>query len=134
MKIIVDPAGGGARDSRNLLEIIERGIAHCPGRPEMHQQRLLPAGPDSGHFIERARRKILRSLLAMSADRESMSLVAEPLEVKERRRIGRQCDLSSAGKVEYLATGIAVGALGDADHRNIVDSSVFKGLTNRRKL
>src|SRR5687768_6721298 len=101
--MVVNAAGHRLRDSRRLLQILERGTLDRAGGAEMHQQSALAAGADAGDVVERVGGESLRPFLAMGADREAVRLVAQPLEIEEQRRVGRQGDFAAAGQMEYLA-------------------------------
>ena len=84
------PCAPRRRRSGRLLEILERGVADRPRRAEMHQQGALAARADAGDLVERAGGEALGALRPVGADREAVGLVAQPLEVEEQRRIGRE--------------------------------------------
>ena len=66
------------------------------------------------------------ALCPMSANREPMRLVAQPLHVIQNRRICRQHEIIRPVPEETLATGIAIGALGNANQHNIVQAELRK--------
>ena len=101
---------------------------------EVHQQRALAARADAGDLVERAGGEALGALGAVRADREAVGLVAEALQVEEQGRIGREADFAAARQVEGLAAGIAVRALGDADHGHVVDARFLQHRADRREL
>ena len=71
----------------------------------------------------------------MGADRETVRLVSQALKVEEDRRIGRKGHFAAAGQVKDLASLAAVErALGDPDHRHIVNAHVLHHLADRRQL
>ena len=68
--------------------------------------------------------RIPLALGAMRADGEAMRLVAQPLHEIERRIARRQPERLVAGDEETFAPGVAVGALGDGDDRDVVDAEI----------
>ena len=61
----------------------------------------------------------------MRADRKAMRLVAQPLHEVENRIAGLEHEGQRAsGNVKVLAAGVAIGALGDAYQRDVVDTEL----------
>ncbi len=83
----------------------------------MRQQRAFAGGADAGHIVQRRRTDRLGAFGAVGADGKAVRLVAQALDEVEHRIIVAQRERALAGAVEFLFPGVAVDALGDADHR-----------------
>ena len=88
----------------------------------MMQQRLLAPGADPGDLVERRMPDRLRSPGAVGADGEAVRLVAQPLQEIEHGIARVERERRAAGHEKSLAAGVAVGALGDADDRDVADA------------
>ena len=120
-------AGRLLADPRSAALRTARAVPKC-----ISSARLRP-GPMPGTSSSGLAVKLLARFWPVGADREAVRLVAQPLEVEEQRRIGREGDLAAAGQVEDLAPGIAVRPLGDADHRHVVDAGILQHLADRAR-
>ena len=98
------------------------------------QQRALAVCADAGHFVERRASEFVGAARAMSADGETMRLVAQPLQEVEHRIARLEGERRPAGHEEALATGIAVGTLGDADNGDVFQAELGKHLARYFKL
>ena len=114
-------------DPRARRCLTARAVPKC-----ISSARLRP-GPMPGTSSSGLAAMLLARFCAVGADREAVRLVAQPLEVEEHRRIGRQRDLAPARQMEDLAAGIAVRPLGDADHRHVVDAGILQHLADRAR-
>src|SRR3546814_2810844 len=72
--------------------------------------------------------------LFRSAYGEAVGLVTKALQVEQDRIVGRQRDLATAGKMEDLAAGVAIGALGDRDHWHVMDARILHYLAHGGEL
>ena len=79
----------------------------------------MPAISSSGELADR-----LGAAGAVGADRETVRLVAQPLQEVEDRVARIERERRPAGHEEALAAGVAVRPLGDADDRNIGDAEL----------
>src|SRR5690242_12647016 len=101
----------------------------------MFQQRAFTRGADTIDFIEGIDSKRLRSLGAMCSYSETMRFITQPLyEIEDRVPCFEHDRMIAAGNVEMLAPGVAVGALGDADQLNVVQSEARQDLARYREL
>src|SRR3546814_11062057 len=91
----------------------------------MHQQRALATGADARDVVEGADRHALGAFGAVGAYGEAVGLVTKALQVEQDRIVGRQRDLATAGKMEDLAAGVAIGALGDRDHWHVMAARIL---------
>ena len=91
--------------------------------PKCFSRRPLARRADAVDLVERIGADRLRALGAVRADGEAMRLVAQALDEIEHgiARLEHEAALA-AGNVEMLAAGVAVGPLGDADQRDIVNA------------
>src|SRR5690606_17794903 len=117
MEVVVDRLCHRRRNPVHRLEVVEPGPAYRLGRAEMLEERPLARRADAGHLVKGRGADGLRALCPVRADRPTMGLVAQTLDEIEDRRVVRQGERRLAGAVEFLLPGIAVDALGDADHR-----------------
>ena len=69
-------------------EILARRAADARQAAERDEQRLAPPRPDAGDLVEIGPEVALRPRLPMERDRETVGLVADPLD-EEQRRAGR---------------------------------------------
>ena len=97
----------------------------------MVQQRLFAARADPRDFVERRAADRHRPLGAVRADRETVRLVAQPLQEIEDRIARFERERRPAGLKEPLAPGIAVGTLGDRRDRHIIDAEFGQDLLRR---
>ena len=81
----------------------------------MFQQCAFAGRADAGDLVKRVAGEVGLAARAMGADSEAMGLVAEPLDEVEHRIARRDGEGRPTVHMERLATGVAVGALGDAD-------------------
>src|SRR3546814_5303457 len=100
----------------------------------MHQQRALATGADARDVVEGADRHALGAFGAVGAYGEAVGLVTKALQVEQDRIVGRQRDLATAGKMEDLAAGVAIGALGDRDHWHVMDARILHYLAHGGEL
>ena len=71
---------------------------------------------------------------AMGADGESMGLVAQPLQKIKNRIAAIQGKRRPIGKIQALASGVAIGALGDAGDGHVVDAQFLEDLAGGTEL
>ena len=102
--------------------------------PKCASSARLRAAPDPRHLVERRRPRLRRPLRPVRADREAVRLVAQPLHEVEHRVAVPERHRRLAGAVELLLAGVAVDALGDADHRDLVDAELLQRRAGRRHL
>ena len=95
-------------------------------RADSMQEVRACAGTNAGNLIQRIAAQIFLALCPMSANREPVRLVAQPLQIIQNRRICRQHEIIRPVPEETLATGIPIGAFGNANQRNIVKAKLRK--------
>src|ERR1700761_3601927 len=109
-------------DTADRLDVSDPGSGNSAGRAEVLQQGALSRRTDSRNLVEGIGADRLGALLPVTADGESVRLVAQPLEVVEHRAAQIEAERLLAWHVEMLAAGIAVGTFRDADQRHILDA------------
>src|SRR5689334_14314102 len=135
MEVIVELARHRLADPRRLLEVIECGALHRPRRPKMHEERALTVRTDAWDFIQGRSRQAFRPLSPMRADRESVSFVAQALEIEQQSRVRRQRNLPATREMKHLPPLAAmVRSLGDTNDRHVVDPRILHYLADCRQL
>src|SRR5260370_14251176 len=79
MKVLINLFCDRVADAGDALDLGEPGARHRSGRTEMVQQGMLALGADPGDLIERRLADRPGALGAMRTDRETVRLVAQPL-------------------------------------------------------
>src|SRR6476659_7740220 len=115
---IVNLARGLFVDARHLGKVRQRRPLDRLERAEVMQQRTLARRADAGDLLQPRLADVLLAPGAVRADGEAMRLVAQPLNEIEQRISRWQLYRRLAGQIERFVAGIAVGSLGDADHRH----------------
>ncbi len=100
----------------------------------MRQQSALARCADASDLVQRVGHRGLGPLGAMRPDCPAMRLVPQALDEIQYRIVHTQGKGTLAGAVEFLFPVVAVLALGDADHRNILDPQIGHDLMHRRNL
>ena len=98
----------------------------------MVQQRALAPGADAGDLVERRAADRLGALGAVGADRETVRLVAQPLQEIEHRVARLEGDRRPAGEEKTLAPGVAVRPFGDRRDRQVLDAEFGQHVAARR--
>ena len=101
--MIIDDFCHFCADAINFFEIGQCRASDSARRAEMVQKCALAAGANAGNLIQRIAAQILQN-----------------------RRICRQHEIIRPVPEETLATGIAIGALGNANQHNIVKAKLRK--------
>src|SRR6185369_3602192 len=96
VEIIIELPRHRPADAWRLFEVLERSALDRARRTEMHQQCALAVGADAGDVVEGRSGEALRPLGAMRSDCETVSLVAQALEIEEQSRIGLQRDFAAS--------------------------------------
>src|SRR5476649_514570 len=115
----MDFLGEGAGDSGHRLDVLQSRRTHRAGTAEVMQQRALAAGADAGDFVQGRAGKLVGAARAMRAYGEAMRLVAQALQEIEHGIARLERERRSAWHEEALASGIAVGTLGNADNGDV---------------
>src|SRR5262249_3067993 len=128
MEEIVDAARGLVIDARHLGKIAERGALNRLERAEVPQQRPLSCRADAGDFLQTGLTDIATALLAMRANCEAMSLIAQALKEIEHGITRRQFERRLSPHVERLAAGVAIRPFGNSNERDIGDAKRHENL------
>src|SRR5258708_13658275 len=120
MQVIIKASGERRADSCDLVEIRHARAHDALQATEVLEQRPSLRGPESRDGFQHRLVVAARAALAMSADREAVSLIAYALNEPCRRRValGRE-RCRRAVHEEPLLTGPAVGPLRDPDEGEI---------------
>src|ERR1700742_18406 len=90
-----------------------------PLAPRAHARDLVQGiGADGG-----------ATLLAVTANGETVRLVAQALQIVQNRALGMEPESFPAGNVEMFTSRVAVGALRDAHQRHIFHTQIREDLT-----
>src|SRR5258705_12425508 len=122
VKEIIDFAGQRAADPIDRFQIGKARLGHSPGRTEMGEQRLFPSRADTRDLLQRACAYGFGAALTVAADRKAMGFIAQTLQIVEHRALLIEPERRLAPAVKALAARFALDALGDTDHRHIVDA------------
>jgi hypothetical protein len=118
--MIVDRARQRRTDALGILQIGEARAHDALQAAEMRQQRSPPRRSQSGHRLEHRLATTARASTAMARDGKSVRLIAHPLDEVQRCTVGLQHEgLGAAVQKQPLLPGPPVGALGDADDRQV---------------
>src|SRR3546814_8741513 len=98
MKIVIDDLRHRLGHARRALQVLQLSVLDRSGRTEMHQQRLLPCGADTRHFVQRACSHSLASLRTMGPNGETVRLVAQALQVRSEEHTS---ELQSLMRTSY---------------------------------
>src|SRR5262249_40870113 len=115
--MVEDPLSELRGDLRHCRELRDRGFANPAGRAESLQQARANRWPDAGDRVEYRLDRALRPEFLVVRDRESVSLVPDPLQGMQRRR-GR----IEHQRMEALGLIDLLGLLGEPDGRDIVQA------------
>src|SRR5689334_5000302 len=121
MEFLVDPLGECTAYSLDAGQVVDaRG--EDPLQPaEMLEQLLAARGPDGRDLLEARGGARLAAPRAVAGDRETVRLVAHLLDEVQRGAVGREAPgLVLAGKDQLFHAGLALHALGHADHADLV--------------
>src|SRR5215831_7050464 len=106
-------------NSRHLGKVRQACPLDCFHSAKMTEQRPLAGGTDPGNFLESRLADVLLAARAMRTDGKSVGLIAQPLDEIKQRVARRQPEGIASGGKECLAAGVAVGALGNGDKRDV---------------
>src|SRR5262249_48630047 len=122
MEEVVDLAGGLGADAGHLGEIGERGALDRLERAEVMQQRALAGRADTRDLLQAGLADVAAAAHAVRAHRESMRLVAQPLHEIEYGIARLELERLAPRHEESLEPGVALGALGDREERQVGDA------------
>src|SRR6476646_2965647 len=105
-------------DTIDLHQICDRGALDRLERAKVMQQRALARRPDAGDFLQAGLAQVAHAARAVRADRETVRLIAQPLDEIKHRIARRQLERVPVRKKESLAAGVAIRPLGDGDQRH----------------
>src|SRR5471032_381909 len=126
MELLVNAFGELAADAFHPRQILDTRSQHALKSTEVLQEPLAAPRPHGGNLLEARRRARLAAARAVARDREAVRLVADLLDEMQRRMIGRQAArLVLAGHEELLHAGLALHALGHADHADVMQAEIL---------
>src|SRR5437764_12803376 len=99
-------------DPGHMFQIGDGGTLDCLQRAEVPQQRALTHRTDAGDFLQAGFADVLLALLPMRADRETMRLIAQPLDEIQHPIARPDPGWRAPRHEESLAPGIALRAFG----------------------
>ncbi|EKE43377.1 hypothetical protein OCGS_2569 [Oceaniovalibus guishaninsula JLT2003] len=100
----------------------------------MLQEGAFAGGADARHIVQRRCTHGLGPFGAVGADGEAMRLVPQALDEIEHRIVVPQRHDRLARAVKLLLAGVAVDALGDADHGDVIDPQIAHDRRHRADL
>src|SRR5450755_4030397 len=122
VEVIIKTPRERCADTGNLLEVGRTGAQHALQAAEMPQQSAALRGAQARHRLEHRLVIAARAPAAVTADREAVRFIADPLYEARggRMRLEHEWRIPAVYKQSFLARA-ALGALGDADERDIFE-------------
>ena len=90
MQGVVNLLCDGQIDAADLGQLIDTGAGDAPDGAEVQQQLLLPLWPDAWDRIQLRAANCTLTGLAVRADGKAVRLVAQPLQMQQRRVVRRR--------------------------------------------
>src|SRR4051812_37630127 len=122
MELLVDALREFTADALDAGEVVDARGDHALQAAEMLEQLAPARRPHRGDFLQPRGRAGLAALGPVARDREAVRLVAHLLDEVQRRMVRRQAARVLVPEDELLHPRLALLALGDADHADLVQT------------